>query len=281
MTELVTIDAAKERALSAILGLGGESEGSSTHLPLLKINLDDEDDEGTPLPRGKFMITGQEDPVYADKVRIRPLSQMFQWVHYDPDQNKAVNRTLIIPNFRSEARDEKGGIRCGKPPSKVLRENPEMAKQYKNITCFRLVHCLVSYEGKTASGEKVTVENVPTLLRLKGANFSGFEEQVADKLPKGKKLYDFWVEISATKKKNGSVTYYVYNYAVDLGNPVALDQPTYDTMLHIVDIVKAENTRVQRKYDEAVRGGSIDSAAMAAVEIIDAEEDSLEEDLVD
>lgn len=278
MSELVVIDAAKERALSAMLGLGGDAD-TSTNLPLLKINLEDEDDMGSPLPKGKFIITNQEDTVYADKVRIRPLSQMFQWVHYDPDQNKSVNRTLIIPNFRSEARDEKGGVKCGKPASKVLKENPELAKQYKNITCFRLVHCLVSYVGKTASGEQVTVENVPTLLRLKGANFSGFEEQVVDKLPKGKKLYDFWVEVSASKKKNGSVTYYVYDYAVDLGNPVALDQPTYDTMLHIVEIVKAENARVQTKYDQAVRGGSIDSAAMSAVDFIDS--DSLEVDLED
>lgn len=278
MSELAVIDAAKERALSAMLGLGGDAD-TSTNLPLLKINLEDEDDMGSPLPKGKFIITNQEDTVYADKVRIRPLSQMFQWVHYDPDQNKSVNRTLIIPNFRSEARDEKGGVKCGKPASKVLKENPELAKQYKNITCFRLVHCLVSYEGKTASGEQVTVENVPTLLRLKGANFSGFEEQVVDKLPKGKKLYDFWVEVSASKKKNGSVTYYVYDYAVDLGNPVALDQPTYDTMLHIVEIVKAENARVQTKYDQAIRGGSIDSAAMSAVDTIDS--DSLEGDLED
>lgn len=278
MSELAVIDAAKERALSAMLGLGGDAD-TSTNLPLLKINLEDEDDMGSPLPKGKFIITNQEDTVYADKVRIRPLSQMFQWVHYDPDQNKSVNRTLIIPNFRSEARDEKGGVKCGKPASKVLKENPELAKQYKNITCFRLVHCLVSYVGKTASGEQITVENVPTLLRLKGANFSGFEEQVVDKLPKGKKLYDFWVEVSASKKKNGSVTYYVYDYAVDLGNPVALDQPTYDTMLHIVEIVKAENARVQTKYDQAIRGGSIDSAAMSAVDTIDS--DSLEGDLED
>lgn len=278
MSELAVIDAAKERALSAMLGLGGDAD-TSTNLPLLKINLEDEDDMGSPLPKGKFIITNQEDTVYADKVRIRPLSQMFQWVHYDPDQNKSVNRTLIIPNFRSEARDEKGGVKCGKPASKVLKENPELAKQYKNITCFRLVHCLVSYVGKTASGEQLTVENVPTLLRLKGANFSGFEEQVVDKLPKGKKLYDFWVEVSASKKKNGSVTYYVYDYAVDLSNPVALDQPTYDTMLHIVEIVKAENARVQTKYDQAIRGASIDSAAMSAVDVIDS--DSLEGDLED
>jgi hypothetical protein len=279
MSQLVTIDAGKERALAAALGLSNEQE--TTNLPLLKINLDDEDDQGTPLPKGKFMVTGQEDTVYADKVRIRPLSQMFQWVHYDPEQNRAVNRTIIVPRLNFEARDEKGGIKCGKPASKVLKENPELAKQFKNITCFRLVHCLVSYSGLTASGEKVTLENVPALLRLKGANFSSFEEEVMDKLPKGKKTYDYWVDMSATKKKNGSVTYFVFNYAIDLGNPAPLDQVTYDTMLHIVDLVKAENEKINAKYEAAIRGRGVDNSAMKAVDILEVEEDSLEEDLVD
>lgn len=279
MTQLVTIDSNQERALAAMLGLapGGEREQT----PLLKINLDDEDDEGNALPKGKFMVTAQDETVYADKVRIRPLSQFFQWVHYDPEQNKSVNRTIMIPRLNMEARDEKGGVRCGKPASKILKENPEEAKKYKNITCFRLIHCLVSYEGKTAGGKAAKVENVPALLRLKGANFSSFEDEVIDKLPKGKKLYDFWVEVSATKKKNGSVTYFVYNYAVDLGNPAPLDQLTYDTMLHIVEMVKAENDRVNGKYEAAISGKSADSKAMKAVEIIEEDDASLEADLVD
>lgn len=279
MNQLVTLDASKEREIAAMLGLTTETREL---MPMLKINLEDEDDQGNPLPKGKFMVTGQEQTVYADKVRIRPLSQFFQWVHYDPDQNKSINKTLMIPRLNVEARDEKGGTRCGKPNSKFLKENPEEAKKYKNITCFRLIHCLVSYEGKTADGEKATVENVPALLRLKGANFSAFEDEVTDKLPKGKKLYDFWVELSATKKKNGSVTYYVYNYAVDLGNPAPLDQVTYDTMLHIVGMVKAENDRINAKYEAAIRGKSVDSSALKAVEIVEGDViDTLEDDLVD
>jgi hypothetical protein len=278
MTQLVTLDSNQERALAAMLGLapGGDREQT----PLLKINLEEEDDLGDPLPKGKFMLTGQEEAVYADKVRIRPLSQFFQWTHYDPDQNKTINRTIMIPRLNVEARDEKGGVRCGKPASKFLKENPEEAKKYKNITCFRMIHCLVTYEGKTSTGKTAKVENVPALLRLKGANFSSFEDEVIDKLPKGKKLYDFWVEIAASKKKNGSVTYYVYNYVVDLGNPAPLDQLTYDTMLHIAEMVKGENSRVNAKYEAAISGKSLDTRAMKAVDVLE-EDNSLEEDLVD
>lgn len=275
-TALATISASDERALAAMLGMATEEKA---FMPQLKINLDDEDAEGNPLKKGKFFVTGQEIPVYADKVRIRPLSQMFQWVEYDPDQNKSVNRTLIIPNFRAEPRDEKGGVRCGKPASKVLKDNPELAKKFKNITCFRLVHCLVSYEGESSTGDKIKVENQPALLRLKGANFSPFEDEVVKALPKGTKLYDFWIEVSATKKKNGSVTYFVLGFNPELGKPVPLDQMTYDTMLHIVGTIKEENDRIEAKYRAAVGGRTADDAALNAIEVLDS--DSLDDDLVD
>ena len=275
-TAIATVSASDERALAAMLGMATEEK---TFMPQLKINLDDEDAAGNELKKGKFFITGQEVPVYADKVRIRPLSQMFQWVEYDPDANKSTNRTLVIPNFRAEPRDEKGGVRCGKPASKVLKDNPELAKKFKNITCFRLVHCLVSYTGNTSTGEEVTVENQPALLRLKGANFSPFEDEVVKALPKGTKLYDFWIEVSNTKKKNGSVTYFVLNFNPDIGKPVPLDQMTYDTMVHIVGTIKEENDRIESKYRAAISGRNADSAAMNAIDVLDS--DSLDDDLVD
>ena len=275
-TALATVSASDERAIAAMLGMATEEK---TFMPQLKINLDDEDAAGNELKKGKFFITGQEVPVYADKVRIRPLSQMFQWVEYDPDANKSTNRTLVIPNFRAEPRDEKGGVRCGKPASKVLKDNPELAKKFKNITCFRLVHCLVSYTGNTSTGEEVTVENQPALLRLKGANFSPFEDEVVKALPKGTKLYDFWIEVSNTKKKNGSVTYFVLNFNPDIGKPVPLDQMTYDTMVHIVGTIKEENDRIESKYRAAISGRNADSAAMNAIDVLDS--DSLDDDLVD
>lgn len=279
MNQLVTINSAEERALAALLGASSDTP-ERTLLPILKINLDDEDDAGNSLKKGTFMLTGQDDTVYAEKVRIRPLSQMFQWVNYDPEQNKTVNKTIIVPRLNMEARDEKGGVRCGKPASKVLKENPDLAKKYKSITCFRYVHCLVSYTGTNGAGEEKVVENVPALLRLKGVNFSPFEEQVMDRLPKGKKLYEFNVDITATRKKNGSVVYYLLGFEPDLGNPVGLDQITYDTMLHIVNMIKDENDRIESKHRSAVSSKNIDTSALKAVEILE-EDDSLEADLED
>ena len=279
MTQLVTLNQSEERALAAMLGASNDSSDNAL-LPILKINLEDEDDAGNSLKKGTFMLTGQEDTVYGEKVTIRPLSQMFQWINYDAEAQRAVNKTVIIPRLNMEARDEKGGVRCGKPASKVLKENPDLAKKYKSITCFRYVHCLVSYSGKTASGEDATVEKVPALLRLKGANFSPFEDEVIKKLPKGAKLYEFNVEISATRKKNGSVIYYVLGFNPDLGNRLGLDQMTVDTLRHILNMVQEENSRIDRKYQESARNRSVDTAALKAVEILE-DEESLAADLED
>lgn len=278
MNQLVTMNQSEERALAALLGATTEAT-ERTLLPILKINLDDEDDAGNALKKGQFMLTNQDQTVYADKVTIRPLSQMFQWVNYDPEQSKVVNKTIIVPRLNMEARDEKGGVRCGKPASKVLKENPDLAKKFKSITCFRYVHCLVNYTGKTAEGKEAVVENVPALLRLKGVNFSPFEEQVVDRLPKGKKLWDFNVEVSAARKKNGSVVYYTLSFEPDLGNPIGMDQVTLDTMHYIVNMIKEENERIESKHRNAVSNRDVDVAALKAVEVLD--EADLEADLED
>lgn len=280
MTELAVIDPAEARKLAAILGTSSDvhnagGQDSSNRLPLLKINLDDEDEEGNSLPRGQFMVTGQDEPVFAKSVSIRPLSMMFQWLDYSAEENKTVNRTIIIPSLRMEARDEKGTFRCGKPPSKVLREDAELAAKYKSITCFRYVHCLVSYEGTTASGEKATVENLPALFRLKGANFSPFEDQVVSKLPKGRNLHDYNINVTASRKKNGSVVYYVFDFDVDFSEVLPLDQQTYDSMVHVAEMIKSENSRVEEKHKEALRARQSDDDA------IDAIASELEDDLED
>lgn len=278
MSNLTVISAADELALASMFG---QEKANRALLPTLKVNLDDEDDQGNALPKGSFMITGQEVTSYAKKVKIKPLVEMFQYLDYDPDQNKTVNRTLIVPSFKHEFRDERGGVRCGKPASKVLKENPDLAAKYKSITCFRLVYALVSYEGKSATGETVSVENVPALLRLKGSNFSPFEDEVSKKIPKGQHLYNFWVEVSAERKKNGSVVYYVWNFSPDLGNPVPLDQQTYETMVGIASMIKDENTRIDDKHHAALRGRQVDTSALKAVEILEGEDADLEADLED
>lgn len=267
MTELVTIDAAKQRELNAILGATAD-EGPS-RLPILKVNSKRRDAQGRKIDEGKFLVTGMDEPVYADTVMIRPLSHTFQWMHFDSEAKKLVNKTIIVPNFRVEPIDMKGSLRCGKPSSKVYRElTKEDQKRYEDIKCYRQVRCLVSYTGKTADGEEVTVENYPAMLMLKGSNFGPFEDEVIKRLPQGRNLYDYWVKLTTSEHENGSVTYYVIHFEPDFGNPVPLDQPTMDSMYVIADMIANENANVKRKHQESMYNRNADDAAMGAVDSI-------------
>lgn len=265
MSELAVINKAEMNELSAILGTSDRP--TTDRLPQLKVNTKRKDAQGNKIEQGKFMLTELDEPVYADHVWVRVLSQLFQWIHYDPEENKVVNKTLLIPNFRHEARDMKGTIRCGKPASKVLKEmSKEEQKKYVDIKCFRQLRVLVTMTGKTASGEEVTIENQPAIILLKGSNFNPFEDEYIKSLPKGKDFHDFWCKVTAEELENGSVVYYVMHFEGDFKEPVSLDQQTYDTMIHFAKLVKQENDRVESAHQGALRNGAEVDDALEAIE---------------
>ncbi len=280
MNELTTVSKSEQNELAAAMGMGGNSNTSSgDRLPELKINYMEENDQGQDLPRGQFYIKGSEDePVYAKSVSFRPLSQLFQWLHYDAEENKVANKTLMIPMLRQEARDMKGTLRCGKPASKVLREmSKEDQKRYKDIKCFRQVRGLVSYEGKNASGEKVTIENQPVILMLKGSNFNPFEDEFLKKIPRGRSMHEYSITISTTKTRGdaGNV-WWVLKYDADLTNTLEMDDKVFETVKVMHDMVKLENNTIQAAYDKALRNDQLSDEAIDA--IINT---SLDDDLVD
>lgn len=273
MNELVTIDAAKQRELNALLGAGGD-QPDMDRLPILKVNSKRKDASGRKIEEGTFVLTGMDEPVYATTVSIRPLSHTFQWLQFDSEAMKLINKTVIVPNFRTDPIDIKGTLRCGKPQSKILREmSKEEQKKYADIKCYRQVRCLVTYTGKTADGEEVTVENKPAILMLKGSNFGPFEEEVIKRLPSGRNLYDYWVKLTTEEHENGSVVYYVIHFEPDFGNPVPLDQPTMESMYVIADMITAENADIKRKHNAALYDNQADDIALDALDLEAYEDD--------
>jgi hypothetical protein len=282
MNEVATISKSEQQELAAAMGMGGGSAPSSSdRLPELKINYQEENDQGQELPRGQFFVKGTEDdPVYAKSVNFRPLSQLFQWIHYDPEENKVKNKTLMIPMLRQEARDQNGTIRCGKPPSNALREmSKEDQKRYSDIKCFRQVRGLVSYEGKNADGEKVTVENLPVIVMLKGSNFNPFEDQFLKKLPRGRKMHEYSVKVGATRTKgSGGNVWWVMNFEPDLVNAMPMDEQVFETVKVMHEMVKRENTNIQASHEKALRNSSLSDDALDALEAVNSD---LEDDLAD
>lgn len=274
--QVAVIDKAEEQKLAALLGAKEErSAGGGDRLPILKINSKRKDDQGRKLEQGLFMLQGGTDePVYAEKVNIRVLSQLFQWIHFDPEESKMVNKTLMIPNFGCEARDMLGTVRCGKPTSKVLYEMPKAEqKKFADIKCYRQLRVLVSYTGKDADGDEHTVENVPAIMFLKGANFNPFNDEVVKAIPRDANLYDYNIEVSAEEMENGSVVYYVMHFSPDTKTKLPLDQQTYDTMLHMAQLIQKDNEYVDSQYKKALSNANADADAIDALDSLDADFD--------
>lgn len=267
MSSLAVIDHAEQRELAALLGTNDAPASGGDRLPILTINSRRKDPQGRKIEEGKFFLKSEDEAVYADSVKIRVLSQLFQWIHFDSTEKKVVNRTIQIPNFRVEPRDMKGTLRCGKPTSKVLNElGKAEQKKYEDIKCNRILRVLVTYTGKDADGNEVTVENKPAIMFLKGANFSPFEDEFVKTLPRGANFYDYWCELTAEELENGSVTYYVMHFKPDLSATAPLDQDTYDTMVYMAQMIKKDNDRVESSYQNAIRGNQLDDDALGALE---------------
>ncbi|QBQ72560.1 hypothetical protein CRP3_gp11 [Roseobacter phage CRP-3] len=282
MGDLAVSNAAEMAKLNAILGLndapiGGGDRAPSNRLPELKINYQRKDKEGRSIKDkiGMFYVKGLEKEVYAEEVKIRVLSQVFQWIDFDEEEMKPRNRTIMIPRFSMEPIDELGTIRCGKPTSKQMADwGKEEKAKFSTINLFRQLRGLVSYKGVTAEGEEVVIENQPMILMNKRGNYMTFEDQVIKKIS-GRDFKDFWVTVKSIEQEMGSVVYYTFDYEPDLLNPVPLDDNTYQTMLRFAEMISSDNDKIKQKYNAAL--GGIDAIDMEAMNALDAD---LEDDHV-
>jgi hypothetical protein len=282
MGDLAVANAAEMAKLNAILGLndapiGGGDRAPSNRLPELKINYQRKDKEGRSIKDkiGMFYVKGLEKEVYAEEVKIRVLSQVFQWIDFDEEEMKPRNRTIMIPRFSMEPIDELGTIRCGKPTSKQMADwGKEEKAKFSTINLFRQLRGLVSYKGVTAEGEEVVIENQPMILMNKRGNYMTFEDQVIKKIS-GRDFKDFWVTVKSIEQEMGSVVYYTFDYEPDLLNPVPLDDDTYQTMLRFAEMISSDNDKIKQKYNAAL--GGIDAIDMEAMNALDAD---LEDDHV-
>jgi len=282
MGDLAVSNAAEMAKLNAILGLndapiGGGDRAPSNRLPELKINYQRRDKEGRSIKDkiGMFYVKGLEKEVYAEEVKIRVLSQVFQWIDFDEEEMKPRNRTIMIPRFSMEPIDELGTIRCGKPTSKQMADwGKEEKAKFSTINLFRQLRGLVSYKGVTAEGEEVVIENQPMILMNKRGNYMTFEDQVIKKIS-GRDFKDFWVTVKSIEQEMGSVVYYTFDYEPDLLNPVPLDDDTYQTMLRFAEMISSDNDRIKQKYNASL--GGIDSIDLEAMNALDAD---LEDDHV-
>ena len=250
-----------------------KSEQTNNLFPLLRINHQEEDDDGNELKKGLFFIQGEDIPVvYAKEVNFRALGDFMQYLHYDSEQQGVVNRTVITMtgDYKAESIDEKGTQRCGRPVGKDFHALPDAEKKrYTGITCFRYLYGIVSYTGTTATGEEVEVPPTPCLFRVKGASFLNFTKEVIDPCnSQGIPFTNANSTLFIERKKNGGVTYFTSHFTPDFKDTVELSLEDGEVMKHIVTLTQGVNAEVRRKYDEAIRATVTDSKEAELVDIV-------------
>lgn len=255
MNELSTVEQTK---LDIMRQMGVDPSAvnqGGNFLPTLKVNYDEEDEQGNDLKKGLFTITEQEEAVYAETATFRPMAQMYQYVDFNQTDNKVVNKSTIENNLNAEFPDERGTTKCGKPSGKYLKANPDEAEKYKSIKVHRLVYGVATIDGKTATGKEVRLENVPVVLDLKGANFMAFEEEFVSRMPKGALLPNYELALTRSSEKNGSLRYFVIHYKVDFNNVLPVDDMVIDTVVGFHEIIERDNKNIMDKYKAALKDG--------------------------
>ena len=276
MTDLTNVEA-EYAALAASLGAGpNKSTSTVARFPTLSIMSNEDDMQGNaikPDPRGKFYLKGSDKVAFAKTATFRPLSHHYQWIHFDDDG--LANKSRAILSFREEARDMKGGIKCGYPAWEAMQDmEREERKKWRDMQ-FRQVRGLVTMTGKTASGEEVVYENTPCMLQHRNSNYAGFKNAVLDALPGGRNLFDFNIELSSERNVNGSVKWYTFKYKPDFDIPLERTADLFETLRMIKELIDKENEYVDEAYYKSIKSGSIDAQAIAALE------NSLDDDLTD
>ena len=242
----------------------GQDDGSSNgiNIPRLGINRSPEDDDGNQLPVGHLFAydssVGQN--VFGKPVTFRPFISAMQYMHYDPEKSEYVNRSIIFKNWKEEAIDILGGVKCGKIPFKERSTlTPDQLAEQRTIRCYRLLYGLLSFTGKKANGEDHTVSNLPSLWRVTGTAFAPVGAAI-DQINKRKKLmFTTTFSIDSKRQKKGGNVFYTPEIAVNADANLQMSKEDMETLAVFQDVINQENTEVVELYKASKKGKPITS----------------------
>lgn len=253
MTELINLkEMSKEEIMKAI----GQDSGSSTQniISRLTINRNPEDDEGHQLPIGYFTVydTSLNKNIYGKSVSFRPFVSAMQYMHYEAEKSEYVNRSIIFSNWKEEAIDIQGGLRCGKVPYKERNtlSAEELAEQRK-IRCYKLIYGLVSFDGVDAEGSKHQVKNFPAIWRVTGTSFRPVSDAIDELKERKKLMFSCVFNLESKRQKKGSNVFYIPVINVNADANIQMSKEDMETLKVFRDSIQAENQEVAKLWKSA------------------------------
>ena len=269
--------------IASLIGQDVPTNGGGPSINLLKINRDNEDDNGRLIPAGSFFVNLPEGTVYAKTIKFQLFMQRYQYMHYDAEANEMVSKSILAKNLypQTEIPDTRGTMRCGSEPA-AQRDSlsAEQALKQKDIKCFRMLYGKVTFnDAVDAEGKSVEVANLPVLWRARGSNFMPISKPL-DALSAQKKPFIFFnLNASLNRQKNGGLVYYVSDLSIGDG-PLDFTEDDQELLKFFDENINSENKQVMADYDKALRmSGDIIDADSVDASIDSALNDDLPESL--
>ena len=269
--------------IASLIGQDVPTNGGGPSINLLKINRDNEDDNGRSIPAGSFFVNLPEGTVYAKTIKFQLFMQRYQYMHYDAEANEMVSKSILAKNLypQTEIPDTIGTMRCGSVPA-AQRDSlsAEQALKQKDIKCFRMLYGKVTFnDAVDADGKSVEVADLPVLWRARGSNFMPISKPL-DALSAQKKPFIFFnLNASLNRQKNGGLVYYVSDLSIGDG-PLDFTEDDQGLLKFFDENITSENKQIMADHDKALRmsGDVIDADSLDA-SIDDALNDDLPESL--
>ena len=255
--------------IASLIGQDVPTNSGGPSINLLKINRDNEDDNGRSIPAGSFFVNLPEGTVYAKTIKFQLFMQRYQYMHYDAEANEMVSKSILAKNLypQTEIPDTIGTMRCGSVPA-AQRDSlsAEQALKQKDIKCFRMLYGKVTFnDAVDAEGKSVEVANLPVLWRARGSNFMPISKPL-DALSAQKKPFIFFnLNASLNRQKNGGLVYYVSDLSVGDG-PLDFTEDDQELLKFFDENITSENKQIMADHDKALRmsGDVIDADSLDA-----------------
>lgn len=256
-----------------LLALAGLGQGTGSSLPSLRVNYDDEDDDGNEIPRGQWVIWSDGGPVFSKEVQFRILYQAMQYSHYDVDEGKQISKSVFFRGFDEEIYDSIGTEKCGRVTKKVFETLTKAEqKDQKKRKLARVCFGTVSMTGVDKRGEAATIENLPCVFYARGTNFMPITEALNDMEKQKVVPQRVTMLLSLLRHKNDGVTYWQVVPSYDGENTKLVEED-----LALIDAFHKTVVAESEEVYEAWRKANIKNGAGSADISVDL--DAASEDL--
>lgn len=234
---------------------GQDDFSQADRIPRLSIEQSTDDNEGNPIPRGKYRLWVDNTTYYMNAPVVRFFLRMFGYSVYDVSENRFSNRTVLKPSLKDAFPDTTGGLKCGRlgrEEIESLADNSIEKALQKSIRCAQTIYGVIeSGKAYKADSPKKTVDmaETPFMWTVRGASFVPVSDFIKSLTDHKKIMLKTPVKLATERMQRGSVTYYQAKVA-ETGEP-RFGEKDIELLSTFADDVNSYNAYVLKEHKEA------------------------------